>query len=112
MIRTWSPPSSSSRTTQSIQPREPSMCGVPNLDLDHVMDWNLSAALLDSALQTACWPLARRLTLNQRARATFGQLLEVRATLKVTSAGSKDRDWNVPTMRPAGPAVSGSSAQI
>ena len=88
------------------------MCGVPYAECFHSMAANLSSALPASARQTGCWPSASRLTLNVTERRIFGQLVDVRAMLKVTSAGSSESAWNVPTIKPLGLPVAWSAAQI
>jgi hypothetical protein len=64
----------------------------PAGDSDQSRKANLSGCLLDNARHTDSCPAASTLAHNSPADRSLGQLVDVSATLKLTSAGFKDSD--------------------
>ncbi len=94
-------------TRQSIQAGTESSSGEPVAGASpYATPANLSAPLTANPRHSAPWSAPRTFTQNAPARAMRGQVVDVRATMKVTSGGfseSEAKDWQA---KPVGPSVS------
>lgn len=75
----------------------------------YVTPANLSAPLTANPRHNALCSAPRMLTQNAPARAMRGQVVDVRATMKVTSGGSRESEANDWQANPAGPSGSSGS---
>ncbi len=109
----WSPPVWTAWIRQSIQAGTASSCGEPVTGAGAwVTPANLSAPLTANDRHSSPCPAPRMLTQNTPARAIRGQVVDVRATMKVTRGGSRDReakDWQA---KPAGPPPSSPAGAV
>jgi hypothetical protein len=97
----WSPTRTSACTLQSIQAIESRSRGAPSGPAVYESDANLPAPLPARARHASTWVLESTLAVKTCLRRILGQVEEVCPTLKVTMGGSRDREWNEPTMKPS-----------
>ena len=105
---TWSPPAITSRRSQAIQARAPSIAGMPSRSLQATpAHFSATGALVAKARAIGSWPACRTLTPKRLAACTASRVREPRSRQASISIGSIESEQTALAVAPAGPVGAG-----